>query len=191
MHITAKKLVLLALVCLALSPLSAAVAWQPYLAFGSGDTKIEGKDAPYLELALGTPVGSRINAEAYVSAQPLSGFPYAPFEESDTDSVHALAVQSGFRVSLTLFDDATFNPMMQVSAGHLAVASQESEESAPNINTYFSSSIASGFELNFFDSFQIILLSGYRYNPHEAVVGLDKDALSSRYSSVSFRATLN
>jgi len=191
MRFTSKTLFLVILVCLALFPLSAAVEWQPYLAFGSGDTKIEGKEAPYLELALGTPLGSRINAEAYVSAQPLSGFPYAPFEESDTDSVHALAVQSGFRVSLTLFDDATFNPMMQVSAGHLALASQETEDSAPNITTYFSSSIASGFELNFFDSFQIILLSGYRYNPHEAILGLGKDALSSHYSSVSFRAVLD
>ena len=105
--------------------------------------------------------------------------------------MHALAIQSGFRVSLTLFDDATFNPMMQVSAGHIALASQETEDATPNITTYFSSSIASGFELNFFDSFQIILLSGYRYNPHEAILGLGKDALSSHYSSVSFRAMLD
>ncbi len=54
----------------------------------------------------------------------------------------------------------------------------------------FYSSIATGFELNLFDSFQILILGGYRFAPHEAQPGMQANTLSRAFNSLSFRANL-
>jgi hypothetical protein len=54
----------------------------------------------------------------------------------------------------------------------------------------FYSSIATGFELNLFDSFQVLILGEYRFAPHEAQPGMQANTLSRAFNSLSFRANL-
>lgn len=177
-----RSMVTVALLCIALFQVGAAVAWEPYLGFGKGKAEIGDDKYRFYELSVGTPVGSRISVEAFLLAQPLA------LELTAQDNTFAL--MSGMRASLTLFNDATFNPMIQASLGQMILGKVDETESHPDIAWHFYSSIATGFELNMFDSFQILILSGYRFAPHEAQLGMQANTLSSPFNSLSFRANL-
>ena len=177
-----RSMVIVALLCIALFQVGAAVAWEPYLGFGKGKAEIEDQKYRFYELSVGTPLGSRVSVEAFLLAQPLA------LQLTAQDNTFAL--MSGMRTSLTLFEDATFNPMVQASIGQMILGKIEETESYPDLAWHFYSSMATGFELNIFDSFTILLLSGYRFAPHEAQLGMQANTLSSPFNSVSFRADL-
>ncbi len=70
---------------------------------------------------LGTPLGSRVSVEAFLPAQPLA------LELTSEDNTFAL--MSGMRTSLTLFQDATINLMVQASIGRMLLGKIEETES--------------------------------------------------------------
>ncbi|NLE16454.1 MAG: hypothetical protein GX626_11360 [Spirochaetales bacterium] len=177
-----RSMVTVALLCIALFQVGAAVAWEPFLGFGKGKAEINDENHRFYELSVGTPLGSRVSVEAFLLAQPLA--------KELTSEDNAFALMSGMRASLTLFQDATFNPMVQASIGQMILGNIKETESYPDLAWHFYSSIATGFELNLFDSFQILVLGGYRFAPHEAQLGMQANTLSSPFNSVSFRANL-
>ncbi|AEV28821.1 hypothetical protein SpiGrapes_0996 [Sphaerochaeta pleomorpha str. Grapes] len=186
-----KSIVCLLLLVIALSSVNAAVTWEPYLGFSKGEAKIDGEKIPFFELSLGTPLGSRTTIETFLLAQPLSDFPHFSCTANITDTDNAFALMTGIKTSLTLFKDATFNPMVQASLGQMIIGNLEPTANYPELSYYFYSSIATGFALNFFESFKILILSGYRFAPHDQVIGLESNALSSKFCSISFRADLD
>ncbi len=191
MKIAQKSLVSLALLVITLSSVGATVAWEPYFGFSKGKSKIEDDRIPYYELSLGTPLGSRVSVESFIMAQPLVKFSENSNGAYASEMDYAFAIVSGLKTSVTLFKDATFNPMVQASLGQMLIGGAESTENQPDFSWSFYSSIATGVELNLFESFKVLLLSGYRFAPHEQVLGIESNVLSTRFSSVSFRATLD
>ncbi len=177
-----RSVVVVALLCIALFQLGASVTWEPYLGFGKGKAEINDQKYRFYEVSLGTPLSSRVCVETYLVVQPLA--------QELTAQENSFALMSGMRTSLTLFADATFNPMVQASMGQMVLGTVEESEAYPDLAWHFYSSIATGFELNMFDSFQVILLSGYRFAPHESTLGMQANALSSPFNSISFRAGL-
>ena len=67
-----RSMVTVALLCIVLFQVGAAVAWEPYLGFGKGKAEIGDDKYRFYELSVGTPVGSRISVEAFLLAQPLA-----------------------------------------------------------------------------------------------------------------------
>ncbi|PKL12580.1 MAG: hypothetical protein CVV52_09500 [Spirochaetae bacterium HGW-Spirochaetae-8] len=191
MKTTQKCIVCLILSFVLLSSLGATATWEPYLGLGKGKTKVEGERVPFFELALGTSLGSRATIETFLMAQPLSNFPHMSFDADITETESAFAMMTGARVSVSLFKDAFCNPMLQAGLGGMIISRAESTDNQTDLFLYFYSSIATGFEVDFSDSFKILILSGYRFVPHDQVIGIENDALSSRFSSVSFRASLD
>ena len=185
-----KSLVSLVLLVIIISSVGASVAWEPYFGFSKGKSKIEDDRIPFYELTLGTSIGSRVSVESFIMAQPLSEFPINSSDAYNSEMEYAFAIISGVKTSLTLFKDATFNPMVQASLGQMLIASAESTENQPDFSWSFYSSIATGFELNLFESFKILILSGYSFAPHNQVIGIESNALSTKFSSISFRANL-
>jgi len=191
MKIAQKCLVSLVLLVVTLSSVGATVAWEPYFGFSKGKSKIEDDRIPFYELSLGTPLSSRVSVESFIMAQPLLKFSENSNDGYTPDMDYAFAIITGVKTSLTHFKDATFNPMVQASFGQMLIASAESTENEPDFTWSFYSSIATGFELNLFEAFKILLLSGYRFAPHEQVLGIESNTLSTKFSSISFRATLD
>lgn len=183
MKVKQQAIMTIALLCIALSQAGASAAWEPYLGFAKGQAEIEDQNHRFYELSIGTPLGSRVSVETFLLAQPIT--------EELTAQQNVFALMSGVRTSITLFSDATINPMVQASMGQMILGKVEETESYPSLSWHFYSSIAAGFELNFFDSFQILTLSGYRFAPHEATLGMQANILSGPFNSISFRAALN
>ena len=184
-------MICLVLLVITISSVGATVAWEPYLGFSKGEAKVAGERIPFYEIALGDSLGSRTKIETFLLVQPLSDFFHGYYDVDITETENAFALMNGIKTSLTLFKDATFNPMIQASFGQMLIGNVDATENHPELNWFFYSSLATGFELNIFESFQILFLSGYRFAPHDQVVGLDSNALSSKFNTVSFRANLD
>jgi hypothetical protein len=110
---------------------------------------------------------------------------------TSTTTENPFALMAGIKASMAFFKDATLNPMVQASIGNMILTNTESLESKKDFTLFFFSSIATGFELNIFDSFKILILSGYRFAPHDQVLCIESNLLSSKFSSISFWAHLN
>lgn len=97
----------------------------------------------------------------------------------------------GIKTGLTLFNDATFNPMVQAGIGQMLIGHFDTAEDKPHFPWFFYSNLATGFEINFFDSFKMLVLSGYRLAPHRQIIGIQNNAFSSTFSAVSFRVVFD
>ena len=191
MRTALKNLISLSLMFLSLSSIGAAVTWEPYLGINKGRAKIEEEKLSLYELSFGTSLGSRGAIELFLIAQPLSGNFLSSFDMNNSETVGTSVFMTGIKTSLTLFKDAFFNPMIQIGVGQMMITSFESPETQPDFFWYFYSSIATGFEVDFGDSFKINLLSGYRFAPHKHVMNIERNALSSKFSSIGFRVQLD
>jgi hypothetical protein len=181
----------LVLMALTLSSIGAAVTWEPQLSFSKGKAKIEGERLSFYELSLGTSFGSRASMELFLIAQPLSENFVNSFDVNNSETVGTAVFMTGVKTSLTLFKDAFFNPMIQAGLGQMMITSFESSDNQPELYWYFYSSIATGFEINFGDSFKIHLVSGYRFAPHPQLMNIERNALSSKFSSIGFKVRLD
>ncbi|MHC1692450.1 MAG: hypothetical protein AB9828_05465 [Sphaerochaetaceae bacterium] len=186
-----KYLICLVLMFLSLSSIGATVTWDPYLGFSKGKAKIEEEQLSFYELSLGTSLGSRGAIEVFLIAQPLSENILNSFDVNNLETVSTSVFMTGIKTSLTLFKDAFFNPMIQAGLGQMLITSFESSGDEPDFLWYFYSSVATGFEVDFGDSFKIHLLSGYRFAPHDQVMDTGRNALSSKFSSIDFRVQLH
>jgi hypothetical protein len=186
------KQVTLVLLCLGLSlaGLYASPSKNAYIGFGKGDARIDTEKAPFLELVVGTKLSNRTAVEGFVITQAVSDFPGTSFDLSITETDGVFAVMTGMNASLRLFSEAAFNPMIQAGIGNMVIVNMEDEDKDPILHSYFYSSLATGIELQIFKSVDIAILSGYRFAPHQAVAGMDQYALSSRFSSITFKAQL-
>jgi len=183
-----KCLICLVLVFLSLSSITAAVTWDPYLAFSKGNATIEEEKLSCYELAAGSSLGSRGAIELFLSAQPLSG---NCLDAYDSGTVGTCVFMTGIKTSITLFKDAFLNPMLQAGLGQMMITSFEDSDRQPKFSWNFYGSITTGFEIDFGDSFKIHLLSGCRFASHDQVMHIERNGLSSRYSSIGFRVKLS
>jgi len=190
MKTTQKCLVCLILLFISFFSIGASATWEPYLGLGKGKIKVEEERVPFFELSLGASLGSRATIETFLMAQPLSNSPHTSFDANITEKENACAMMTGVRASLSLFKDAFLNPMLQAGLGGMMITIAEPAGTQPDLFLSFYSSIATGFEVDFSDAFKILILSGYRFTPHDPVIGIQNDALSSKFSSISFRAIL-
>ena len=186
------KHVTLVLLCIGLSitSLYATPSNSAYIGFGKGNARINTEKAPFLELVVGTKLSNRVAVEGFVNAQAISDFPGTSFDLSITETDAVFAVMSGMNASLRLFSQAGFNPIVQAGIGNMVIVNMEDEDEKPILNSYFYSSIATGIEVQIFKSVDIVFLSGYRFAPHKEVAGIPSYALSSPFSSVTFKAQL-
>lgn len=186
------KKVTLVLLCLAFSfaGLYASPSNNAYIGFGKGDARINAEKAPFLELVVGTKLSNRTAVEGFVITQAVSDFPGTSFDLSITETDAVFAVMTGLNASLRLFSEAAFNPMIQAGIGNMVIVNMEDEDKDPILHSYFYSSLATGIELQIFKSVDIAILSGYRFAPHQSVAGIDRYALSSPFSSITFKAQL-
>ncbi|MGE4585311.1 MAG: hypothetical protein AB7C91_11730 [Sphaerochaeta sp.] len=185
---TRRLSVCLVVLFLGVASLGAQDFFQPYLGFEKGKAEIKGEQAPYVRLSLGTPLSDRVSVETFLVGQLLSDFPDCGTDLTITEVDSAFALMSGLSATVRLFRDATFNPMAQLSIGNMAVGHAQAEQDFPQLESFFYSSVASGLELHIFKTFTITVLSGYRFAPHEAVVGLSENTLCGPFSSVRFQA---
>ena len=181
----------LALLFLALSSIGAAMTWEPYLGFNKGKAKIEEEKLSFYELSFGTSLGSRGAIELFLIAQPISENFLNSLDMNHSRTVGTTVCMAGIKTSLLLFKDTFVNPMIQVGLGKMIITSIESSDADPDFFWYFYSSIATGFEVNFGDSFKIHLLSGYRLAPHDQVMNIERNALSSKFGSIGFKVQLD
>ena len=186
------KQVIMIFLCVGLSitGLFASPTGQPYLGFGKGDARINSEKAPFLELSVGTKLSNRAAVEGFVLTQAISDFPGTSFDLSITETDAVFAVMTGLNASLRLFSEAAFNPMVQAGIGNMVIVNMEEEDEKPILNSYFYSSVATGIEVGIFKAVDITILSGYRFAPHQEVAGIPRYALSSHFSSISFKARL-
>lgn len=191
MKITKKNLVCLILMGFVLSGIEAAVTWEPYLSFSKGKAKIEEERVPFLGLSLGTTLGTRATVELFLMGQSLSELPQNPCEATVSKAENPFAIVAGIQASLAFFKDATLNPMVQASIGQMILISAESIEDTKEFTWFFFSSIATGLELDIFDSCKVLILSGYRFAPHDQVMCIESNTLTSKFSSISFRIHLD
>lgn len=165
--------------------------FKSYLGFEHGSSEVDGDEAPYVGLSLGSNVGSRASVEAFALFQVLSNFPGTTFDLGITETPSSFALITGVSATLKLFKDSTFNPLVQLGVGNMALGNvDESSEDIPELHNFFYSSVATGLEVNIFEAVSITFIHGYRYAPNNAVIGIAPQALSGDYSSVSFRAIL-
>jgi hypothetical protein len=176
---------------LSFSSIGAAVTWEPYIGFSKGKAKIEGEKLSFYELSFGTSLGSRGSLELFLLAQPISENFLNSFDVNGSETVGTSIFMAGVQTSLLLFKDAFVNPMIRAGLGKMMITSIESPDTKPDFFWYFYSSIATGFEVNFSDSFKIQLLSGYRFAPHDQVMNIERDALSSTFSSIGFKVQVD
>ena len=191
MMIVVKFFICLALLILALSDIGAAVTWEPYLGLSKGKAKIEEEKVSFYEFSFGTDLGSRGAIELFIIAQPISENFLNSFGTHDSETVGTSVFMAGITTSLSLFKDAFFNPMIQAGFGKMVITSFESSDNQPSFYWYFYSSVATGFEVNFGDSFKIYLFSGFRFALHDQVMNLEKNALSSKFSTIGFTVRLD
>lgn len=191
MKIAQKVFICLVLMFLSFSSIGAAVTWEPYLGFSKGKAKIEEEKLSFYELSFGTSLGSRGSLELFLLAQPISENFLNSFDVNGSETVGTSIFMAGVQTSLLLFKDAFVNPMIRAGLGKMMITSSESPDTEPDFFWYFYSSIATGFEVNFSDSFKIQLLSGYRFAPHDQVMNIERDALSSTFSSIGFKVQVD
>lgn len=191
MRTAQKNLICSVLLLLSLSSIGAAVTWEPYLGFNKGRADIEEEKLSSYELSFGTSLGSRGAVELFLIAQPLSESFLISSEENNAGTVGTSVFMTGIKASLTLFKDAFVNPMIQAGLGQMMITNFESSNTQPSFLWYFYSSVATGFEVDFGGSFKIHLLSGYRLAPHDHVMGITRNALSSRFSSIGVRVQMD
>ena len=166
--------------------------YRPYLGVEHGASNVEGFDAPYVGLTLGTNMGSRTEVEAFALFQFLSNFPKTTFDLGITETPSAFALISGVSATVKLFRDASFNPMAQVRVGNIALGNfEESSTKPPKLHNFFYGSAAIGMEVNIFEAVSLTYLHGYRYAPNSEVIGITAGALSGHYNSISLRAILD
>lgn len=190
MKIAKKFLIYLVLALLSYSSITAAITWDPYLAFSKGKTKIEEEKLSCYELAAGSSLGSRCAIELSLLVQPVSGNCLNSFVAHDSGIVGTCVFLTGVKTNITLFKDAFFNPMIQAGLGQMMITSYETPDGQPKFLWNFYGSIATGFEIEFDDSFKIHLISGYRFAPHDQVMDIQVNGLSSKFSSIGFRVKL-
>jgi hypothetical protein len=176
---------------LSFSSIGAAVTWEPYIGFSKGKAKIEEEKLSFYELSFGTSLGSRGSLELFLLAQPISENFLNSFDVNGSETVGTSIFMAGVQTSLLLFKDAFVNPMIRAGLGKMMITSIESPDTKPDFFWYFYSSIATGFEVNFSDSFKIQILSGYRFAPHDQVMNIERDALSSTFSSIGFKVQVD
>jgi len=186
-----KYLISLVLASLSLSSLTAAVTWDPYLAFSRGNATIEEEKLSCYELAVGSFLGLRGAIELFLLAQPISVNCLNSSDAHDSGVVGTCVFMTGIKTSITLFKDAFVNPMIQAGFGQMMITSFESPSQQPEFFWNFYGSIATGFEIDFGDSFKIYLLCGIRFTQHDQVMHIEKNGLSSKYSSIGFRVQLS
>lgn len=191
MKIAQKVFICLVLMFLSFSSIGAAVTWEPYLGFSKGKAKIEEEKLSFYELSFGTSLGSRGSLELFLLAQPISENFLNSFNEHGSETIGTSIFMAGVQTSLLLFKDTFVNPMIRAGLGKMMITSSESPDTEPDFFWYFYSSIATGFEVNFGDSFKIQLLSGYRFAPHDQVMNIERDALSSTFSSIGFKVQVD
>lgn len=191
MKIAQKVFICLVLMFLSFSSIGAAVTWEPYIGFSKGKAKIEEEKLSFYELSFGTSLGSRGSLELFLLAQPISENFLNSFDVNGSETVGTSIFMAGVQTSLLLFKDAFVNPMIRAGLGKMMITSIESPDTKPDFFWYFYSSIATGFEVNFSDSFKIQLLSGYRFAPHDQVMNIERDALSSTFSSIGFKVQVD
>ena len=191
MKIAQKVFICLVLMFLSFSSIGAAVTWEPYIGFSKGKAKIEEEKLSFYELSFGTSLGSRGSLELFLLAQPISENFLNSFDVNGSETVGTSIFMAGVQTSLLLFKDAFVNPMIRAGLGKMMITSIESPDTKPDFFWYFYSSIATGFEVNFSDSFKIQILSGYRFAPHDQVMNIERDALSSTFSSIGFKVQVD
>ena len=191
MKIAQKVFICLVLMFLSFSSIGAAVTWEPYIGFSKGKAKIEEEKLSFYELSFGTSLGSRGSLELFLLAQPISENFLNSFDVNGSETLGTSIFMAGVQTSLLLFKDAFVNPMIRAGLGKMMITSIESPDTKPDFFWYFYSSIATGFEVNFSDSFKIQLLSGYRFAPHDQVMNIERDALSSTFSSIGFKVQVD
>lgn len=173
MQVKTRSIAVLMLIMFITTSLSA----QPYLGFSRGKATNDGQKSKFHEISIGTSLGSRVNGEVFMNVQQLG-------------TQGTFAVTSGLKTSVTLFRDATVNPMVEAGVGHLAIGVFDSCDTWPALAWYPYTTIAGGFELNVSDSFSMSILKGYRYAPNEPVYGLKTNQLSGQFTSLGIKAIL-
>ncbi|PKL11634.1 MAG: hypothetical protein CVV52_13155 [Spirochaetae bacterium HGW-Spirochaetae-8] len=165
--------------------------YQPYFVLEKGKATIQNERAPFFGLSTGTQLTSRLSVGAFGSFQLLSDFPESNFGLTITETDSAFMMLAGVEFTITLFKDAGFNPFLEVSAGGASVGYLEGTTCAgfdtANLHHYFYSSVATGIELGFSRNLQLVFSNGYRYIPHDAVLGLSENKLSGHYTSVALK----
>ncbi|NCC64316.1 MAG: hypothetical protein EOM15_06645 [Spirochaetia bacterium] len=178
---TRKTLLLGLLLMLATYSLTATTHNNPYLTFTKGNLKGEVNQTRYYEISLGTTVTRHAAVEAF-------GLVHNLVAREDQDSVDLLSLIAGLKAEVKLFKDATLNPLLQAGIGQMVLLYAQSAEQNLQTDVSFYSSLATGFEINIFDTVRIQVLSGYRFCPHREIGCLKRDTLSSPFSSISIRA---
>ena len=172
-----------------------AYGYQPYFTLEKGKATIQDQRAPHYGIALGTQMAPRLSVGAFGSFQLLSDFPESNFGLTITDTESAFMLLAGVELTITLFDNSGFNPFLEVSAGGASVGYLEGTTCAgfdtANLNHYFYSSVATGIELRISRNLQLVFSNGYRYIPHDALLGLSENKLSGHYTSVALKTSWN
>ncbi|NCC65628.1 MAG: hypothetical protein EOM15_13340 [Spirochaetia bacterium] len=179
---TVKKLTLcLLLLMQATFSFGASERCYPYLTFTKGFMKGEEEKDRFYEVSLGTTLASRTAIETFCLVQQID-------TAQSQNSEEQLALTAGLKADVKLFKNATLNPMIVGGIGQMFLLHARSTDQSLQSNLSFYSSLATGFEINIFDTVRIHVLSGYRFCPHRGLGCLERNALSSPFSSISIRA---
>jgi len=167
--------------------------YQPYFVLEKGKATILDERAPHYGIALGTQVASRLSVGAFGTFQLLSDFPESNFGLTITDTESAFMLLTGVELTVSLFEDSGFNPFLEVSVGGASIGYLEGTTCAgfdtANLNNYFYSSVATGIELRLARNLYLVYSNGYRYIPHNALLGLSENSLSGHYSTVALKSS--
>ncbi|GEM_PF-1227775 len=167
--------------------------YQPYFVLEKGKASIQNARAPHFGVSTGTRLSSRLSLGAFGSFQLLSDFPESNFGLTITETESAFMLLAGVELTITLFENSGFNPFLEVSVGGASVGYLEGTTCAgfdtANLHHYFYSSVATGVELRISRNLHLVFSNGYRYIPHDAVLGLSANTLSGHYSSVALKSS--
>ena len=167
--------------------------FQPYFALEHGKATINEQKAPFVGLSLGVQVSPRVRIGAFGTFQLLSSLPGVPLDLTITDTESSFVLLSGTEIVINLFERAGLNPFVKASFGGASIGYLLENNKPSGYDTIwvqqnFSSSFATGIEWNLSRNISICFTRGIRFTPHTEVLGMQRDALSGAYSSITFKS---
>jgi hypothetical protein len=168
-------------------------SYEPYFALEHGKATINEQKAPFVGLSFGIQVFPRVRIGAFGTFQLLSSLPGVPLELAITDTESSFVLFSGAEILINLFEDAGLNPFVKAtfggaSTGYFLENNKPSGYDSIWVQQNFSSSVATGIEWNLSRNVSICFTKGIRFTPHADVLGMERDALSGSYSSITFKS---
>ncbi len=167
--------------------------YEPYFALEHGKATINEQKAPFVGLSLGVEISPRIRIGAFGTFQLLSSLPGMPLELAITDTESSFVLLSGAEIVINLFEKAGLNPFVKIafggaSTGYFLENNKPSGYDSIWVQQNFFSSVATGIEWNLSRNVSICFTKGLRFTPHAEVLGMERDALSGAYSSITFKS---